>query len=246
MKSPKSSAPALTSGLRVLETIAAAEGRVGFKELAANLDVARATLARLIKVLKEMDYVGVDPGTGKYVLGEKGLFGSGGVRSLDSLRFATTPILTELARVAGGMTVLLFVKVGAATLVVNKAQPEGGEAMPDVGRSNPCFDRNPWGWLCHLHATPGECARLEAGMEDARRFRDRSLERTAFYERNGFMYDDREIHEHRRRLAAPVFRDDRLRAVVGLGANELDLPAKRVRETGKAMIAAAADVAELL
>ncbi len=239
----KSAVPALDRALDIVEAIADG-GPMGFSDLLEAVDVPRATAARIVRVLKDRGYLAsVDS---KYEIA--GTIGSRGSRLqvVESLRLLSTPVLESLSASANGVSCLLFVLSGFDMVAVNNYQPEDSISVLEIGRSIRDFGRNPWGWFWYSEFD-------QAGRMQARKqviwkpecFDRRIDARINFVREHGFAYDDCEVREGSRRLAAPV-RDSRGEAIAMLGivGSIFDIADADVMRSGKLLIGHANDLAQ--
>lgn len=136
----KKASTAMSSTLRclkVLELLADEPFELSFSELAARLDVPKASAHRLCTTLIEANLINQDPATRRYMLSSHSLWiGSGYLRHSPLYRAAFFP-MQELARQFPG-TVQLGVLDGDYVLFIHSVGYSGApDAFADVGLRRP-------------------------------------------------------------------------------------------------------------
>jgi len=244
-KCEKQSAPAVHYALDIIEAIGTM-GEIGFNDLVASVGIPKASVSRIVRVLKDRGYIAKNKQNGKYIPGPKAAF-AGNLQIIDSLRLTSTPVLESLSEAIGNQAVLLVLNSGNELLTVNRIQPEDAVAMMEVGKTNKDFARNPWGWILYDSMSDSEKRNIESQMADLAFFRSRIEKRLAFYRKNGFMFDNCEIREHIRRLAVPVFdKRSRLIATIGVGIMVPALSDDKILPIGNTMISYARELGSRL
>ncbi len=219
-KKKKKSVPALRRGLRMLESIAAAEGEIGFQEVLAGVDIPRATAARLLQALREEGYVAkADNG---YRLGPKlnQLLLAGTMKQ--KFRLAALPLLKELMEQTGN-TATAFYWDGNQTEVVAKEMHPAAVVMQPVGNRGGLNYGCPWSlYFFRSLAETGRQAFIRAAKRDRRWAAvQRQLD---FASRRGFAYDDCTSLPGVRRLAAPVYAGGNVIGCLTLGGTPYTIP----------------------
>jgi DNA-binding IclR family transcriptional regulator len=219
----------LSRGVEILRLLARAEGSLGVTDLAEQLQVDPSTAYRLLATLESAGFVQQDTDSKKYTVGYGILdVASALLRRLsvvtisDQYLRAITTLTRESTHVAvldGPRAVFVARQSGAGILRVETT----------VGSSEPAYCTAVGKALLADH-TDAEL-RLLYGTEPLTRHTPQTitsiealhaeLERIR---RNGYAYDDEELHPGVRCLAAPV-RDHRGRVVAAFG---LSMPATRL------------------
>ncbi len=231
-------APALERGLALLETVAAASAPPTFNDLLRRSAWPKASVARLLGVLREAGYMEKDPRSGGYRVGPRAALLTGRLPVAERLRLLAEPVLEQLAGETGHTWLLLqFADLRAVCLA--KATAESSIAMQPVGYVQPDLSRSPWGVLYFDAMDEAQQTTALSRMKDAAGFAQRQPQAVAYLRQHGFTYDDQTHLKHVRRLAAPIRSDGRLVAAVGVGANPLALPDDAAPALGRKLCAVA-------
>lgn len=232
----KSAVPALSRGLAVLERIAAQPEPVGFNALLEELGLPRATLARILQVLRDEGYVRKDGG-GRYRTGPaiERLAGHEGMG--ERLRAAAEPVL-ELLVAETANTAMVFGWDGEAhTALAKKAHP-ASVSMREVGSISRDLEQPPWGLLCY-HAMAPE-ARAAVSMAHPRRHAKRYRRWQREYVARGWSFDDAEVLPGTRRFGALVHGPGgAVVGLLGLAGTIFTIPDERVDFCGQCLAAQA-------
>ncbi|MBN1676530.1 MAG: helix-turn-helix domain-containing protein [Kiritimatiellae bacterium] len=229
-------APALERGLTILESLAASERPIGFNQFAAALELSKASVARLLRVLRERGYVVKDGQSGKYRPGPRMAMLGQRTALVDRLRGEGEPVLDSLVRAARNTAVLIYWAGQQMQCLARQTHPSS-IPMQAPGNIDADFLRAPWGWIFLGRMTPPEHAAALANSDVGPAFLKRILtHHLRLFEENGYAYDDR-VTRNTRRLAAPVF--DHTASLVGafgLGGNPLTIPDERVARLGRILV----------
>ncbi|MDA3962608.1 MAG: helix-turn-helix domain-containing protein [Planctomycetota bacterium] len=233
--SPSSPAPALSSGLRILEALAARPEGQSFTDLVSSSGSSKATAVRLLRVLQDEGYVrkGAD---GRYRIGPAVPRLAAGHDGRSALRHAGAGHLQGL-RDQLGNTVLLLHWDGTVFENVAKAADETGLAMQGVGNTCRAYAETPWGWIA--------CARCEV-MPDAppRGFTTVIDTAREALERDGFVLMDLGTPATLRRMAAPIWASDgTLLGCLAVGGNALTITDQQCASYGRVLVDLAARIA---
>jgi DNA-binding IclR family transcriptional regulator len=244
--SPADAAPALSRGLSILESVAAAERELGFAEIAAGLGLPNASVSRLLGVLCAHGYlVRADGKRGGYRPGPRLACLSRQGSLADRLKEQASPLLGRL-RDETGNTAAVILWTGKDMVWLTKRVHPAAAPMLDEGSVNADLDEFPWGWLFLLEVTDEARRQLLAqAKERPRRTRLRQAE--ADLGRLGHVIDNQAVMPHLCRLAAPV-RDGRGRlvAALALAGNPLTLPTRSIPDYGRRLVAAAHELSTAL
>ncbi len=222
MAKKESVAPALARGLTVIEAVAAATEPMAFGHIAAMLGVSNASTSRLLRVLRERDYL--RKAKGGYVAGPQ-LQTIGTSPPLpDALAEKGQPLLVSLSRQTGN-TAILFLWSGQHTHCVAKALHEDSLGMQEVGSIRTDTLNYPWGWIILAHASAATQDALWSGP-DLTVTKTHVQEQVRSYRHHGFAVD---TSRTLRRLAAPVWNaDGELVACMALGGTPLSITDEQV------------------
>ena len=231
----KPSAPALESGLEILEMLAASIEPVGFNAIAASLDVSRASVVRFLKVMKQRGYIEVDRNSGRYCLGRRVASLMPQVAMKELLAHESEAVLGSVVEDTGNSALVIYWD-GYQMVCLNKKMHEASIPMQEVGTRCVDLDRYPWGWIIYSTLTGHEQLKAQDRMGDKRFFLDHYKEWIARFEKDGYCYDDQNIWRGVRRIAVPVYdQGGEIVGYLGMGANPLSLPAGKVARYSKVM-----------
>jgi len=242
-KQSAAGAPALTRGLDILKATAAAKDGLNFGEILSCVDAPRATVSRLIRVLREQQDLIKSEQDGRYRLGPSmdALTRVGDLNAkLDSIG---RPLLKALRDETGHTCLLIRFELREnqpESLCLAKAIHPDSFAMQQEGNRSLDMGHGPWCWLWYLRAESGDQASMRKLMNKREEFVERWPDNKAFIEKYNFACDNNLLGVGLRRLAAPVFDSKgQLVASVGLGATQQSLPKSEVVNIGKKMLATA-------
>lgn len=203
----------VVKAIRLLEALRDGAGALGVSELGRRVDIDKASVSRILKVLEKAGFVTQDPETLRYTLGVGlGIIGFKALQRMD-IRAIARPVLELLAEQTGECAHLAIL-VGNKAFYVDQAAPSRG-VIVDA----------PVGTLAPLHCTalgkallafqPGEIReRLLASIE-CEPYTRRTITSPAVLDSfltsvraNSIAFDDEEFSVGIRCMAAPVFRYD--------------------------------------
>jgi DNA-binding IclR family transcriptional regulator len=219
----------LARGARILQLLGAADAPCGVTDIAEQLRVDPSTAYRLLATLEASGLVQQDPDSKKYALGYGILEIAFTLLRRLSVVALADPYLRSIATLTGESTHVAVLD-GARAVFVGR-QSGAGILRVDttIGSSEPAYCTAVGKALLADHSEP-ELRRLLAS-QPLERYTPQTittidglvaeLERVR---RNGYAYDEEELHPGVRCLAAPI-RDHRRRIVAAFG---LSMPATRL------------------
>lgn len=140
----KSSAPALTNGLEIIELIAE-KGEIGFNAISEIKGISVSSLTRILKVLVSKSYI-VKNEKGKYILGSR-LFTLAKSQSIwNGILKRAASILKEISEKYEA-TALLFGFSDESTIALDKVINIDSVVMQPVGCVRKQFISRPWGFV---------------------------------------------------------------------------------------------------
>ena len=227
----RSPVPALDRGLRIIDLALDSGRELSFSEITATMGVAKASAARLLRVLCERGYLSKSPATGRYHPGHRLL---GGRSSTERLKRVAAPAIHRLADLTGN-TVLLIAWDGRSAVCLDRATSEDAIAMQKPGHIAKNPFEGPWAWffLASLPADEQRRRRREVGLEDGR-LRLMRRELRTWNERGWVGQLDHK--RTRRRVGAPLF-DAHGNVVggLGMGGNAWTMPDDHLEDCGRAV-----------
>ncbi len=227
------SLPALERGLAILERLADAGAPVPFTVLLEELALPKATLARLLKVLRATGHIEKTP-AGYRPGGRVDRLAAGGDIRL-RLRTAGRPVLEELARETEN-TALLFHLHPAQTQSLEKVLHPESIVMQEIGSVDTNLFNAPWGWLAYAHLDKPARAQARARCAPLPLSQRKLARHVNFIEAHGFAYDDADFFRGVRRLAAPVQdRPGELVAALVIGGTTYTIPEKKIHPLGETL-----------
>jgi len=238
-------APALERGLTILEVLGERDAPVAFGEFAALLGLSKASVARLLRVLRERGYVEKDPASGRrYRPGPNMSI----LRPLDArkehLCRQAQPVLEALAPSLCN-TVAVFYWSGSVFECIAKETFPTSLPMQQLGKVTREITRSPWGWL--LASTLGEDELAVLLADDPHGDREMLAWGIAYVREHGYAFDDRRVLPIARRLAAPIVdHTGRVRAALALAGHEGSLPDECVVPCARALMNHASALSRVL
>lgn len=239
---PLSEIQSLARGLRILDILGTTDDSVGITELAAQLEMDKSSVSRMMQTLATYGYAEQDPGTRRYRLGPQVVsLGQALLRRMP-LRDQANPFLHRLVEITGECAHLGILAQGQVLYIDQVESPATLRVNTGIGT------------LAPLHSTAlGKCllafgdvpvpGTLEAFT--ARTITDhRTLEaHLSQTRRQGYAVDDEEYSYGVRCVAVPVY--DYRSYVVGavgisgpagrIGLERLPALAAEVREVGESL-----------
>lgn len=232
----------LARGLRILDILGMADDSVGITELAAQLEMDKSSVSRMMQTLASYGYAEQDPGTRRYRLGPQVVALGQALLTRMPLRDMAKPFLHQLVELTGECAHLGILAQGQVLYIDQVESPATLRVNTGVGT------------LAPLHCTAlGKCllafdgAPVPAVLEPftARTITDhKALEvHLSQTRRQGYAIDDEEYSYGVRCVAVPVY--DHQARVVGavgisgpagrIGLERLPALAAQVREVGEAL-----------
>ncbi|MEX0332287.1 MAG: IclR family transcriptional regulator [Puniceicoccaceae bacterium] len=241
--------PNLRNACRTLSHIATREEALSLSQLAAELDVPRTTMLRIVCTLEEQGFLVKDANgyrTGPVML-------QLGLKAVDrvDIRSCTGPVLKRLAT-ATGETAHIAQRAGNQMLILDVS--DGPNVIRVASRP---------GTQAHMHCSATGKVILANAIEDLSSFiagldlqkRTRKtitrkadlLKELATTRQRGYGLDDGEYHESVRCLAVPV-RDSQNQVIAGIGitASTTTFPKSRIPEIVQKVKSAARDLESAL
>jgi len=236
-------APALTRGLRLLESVAAA-GRIGFADLVARCGFPKASTARLLAVLRGDGYLQQD---GEYRLGPRCRLLAEEVDAHERLRLVAAPHLAQAAQACDNSVVLFAFREGLMTCL-DRVLVEDSVVLQKPGTTRSDLGRGPWGSVIIAHQDVATRETLIAAMSGAEAWWQHAEADRRHLAEHGYIYHDEArptTLRTLRRLAAPITGPDgRLLGVIGLGGSPDSLPEERIASVAATLVATARTIAD--
>jgi DNA-binding IclR family transcriptional regulator len=227
----RSAVPALERGLDLVDLILEAGRELAFTEILAHSGLAKASVARLLKVLCERGLVTKNPVSGHY---RPGYRLQGGRSSADRLRRCASPTLHRLADLTDN-TALLIAWDGRRAICLDRATSENALAMQGPGHvaRNPFESAWAWFFLASLPAAEQRRRRREHAIDD-RRLQLIHQQMQLWPEQGYVVQIDHD--GFRRRLGAPLLdAHGNVIGGLGLGGNSWSMPDGEVDDCGRAL-----------
>lgn len=234
--------PALTRGLDLLETIAAAVSPPTFVDLWHGSGLPKASVARLLACLRTRGYVAEDVSSG-YRMGPRAALLAPGLDREERMAIAAAPVVAAMAQRLGHSAIAhSFADAGFTVLASSNVEDGVVLAAPGTRRTD--CSGGPWGVLAWLAMHAAERDRARRHLADAETF-ERDLPRlTTRLARDGAVLDDGRRRPGVHRLAVPVrLRDGRCVAAIGIGALATALNERALPSAIAALTAAAQELA---
>lgn len=232
----------LARGLRILDILGMTEDSIGITELAAQLEMDKSSVSRMMQTLANYGYAEQDPGTRRYRLGPQVVALSQALLGRMPLRDQANPFLHQLVELTGECAHLGILAQGQVLYIDQVESPATLRVNTGIGT------------LAPLHSTAlGKCllafsdAPVPAALEPftARTITDHKalaahLDQTR---RQGYAVDDEEYSYGVRCVAVPVYDyQGRVVGAVGIsgpagriGLERLPALAGEVRAVGEAL-----------
>ncbi|MBI2203329.1 MAG: IclR family transcriptional regulator [Candidatus Rokubacteria bacterium] len=129
----------LDKTVRLLSVFCAAHPEWSLTELSATVSMPKSTVHRILRVLRQHDYLSQDAGTGRFRLGFAALdLGFRAQAGLD-VRRAAAPVLQRLAATSGETVLLIMpTETRTAAICVDRAETRAGlQLILEIGRHVP-------------------------------------------------------------------------------------------------------------
>lgn len=239
------SVPALRKGLRILE-MAVEEQGVRFSRVQEAFGFQKASAARFLNELVELEYLVKEEGSGRYVIGPSVSHLAPYMPLRDRMCQVAEGPMRALAD-ATGNTVLLVHWDGARTQVLAKEMQIESVVMQDVGSVRKDLLFYPWGWLFFAKLPQKEQdAQRRASAKPAAWFRRIEKELSSLPQK-GYVFEDDSGRSGFGRLAAPIaLPDGEIVGALAMGGSSVGLSKRRVAPCGKQLTSTARSIAEAL
>lgn len=237
----------LSRGVEILRLLGDSDGPLGVTEVAEQLQVDPSTSYRLLVTLERGGLVAQDADSKKYSIGYGVLEIANGLLRRMSVVTSADPYLRSIASLTSESTHVAVLDGPRAVFVARQSGPGILRVETTVGSSEPAYCTAVGKALLAEHSE--EELRL-LYVEPFTRYTSHTittivelLPELARVRRNGYAYDDEELHPGVRCLASPV-RDHRGRIVAAFG---LSMPATRLtREHIPGLVAKIVGAAEAI
>ncbi|MDA3961891.1 MAG: helix-turn-helix domain-containing protein [Planctomycetota bacterium] len=230
-------APALTRGLRLLETIAA-EADASFSDLQRLCPIPKASLARLLAVLRDEGYV-IKHGDG-YRLGDRTSLFQGGRDADEHLRLVAEPHLRRVAESCGHTTILIRIHSDRFHCLAREIV-EDSVVLQGPGTTRDDFGNGPWGSIAMAGLDTDKYEQARGRMRNRDAFETRFPHERCCLAEHGYVRAD---YNHVCRIAVPIAHAQHAAfAALGIGAPPDAMSEQAAQQTITAMQAAAADIA---
>ena len=244
--------PAVERALNILELLGESKEPLSFTQILKQLHISKPSLSRLLCNLKERDYIQHNTTTKKYGLGLNLLHLGNRVLERIDIREKAQPFLRELME-KSGETVELGILDDNALLFIDKW--ETSKSIRLFAQVGSRFSK--------LHASaPGKVLLAYIPKEDFKKFVKKGLLKVTDHtvtnvkklkegiekiRKQGYGFDDQEVREGVRRVAAPVFdHQGNLAGVVGIAGPAFRMPLKKKTTFGKMVKETAEEISESL
>jgi DNA-binding IclR family transcriptional regulator len=225
----------LERGLRILTMLARFPDGMSFSQILTATDAPKASIARVLRSLREHNYISKDNG-GRYQLGSAMNVFIQPQSLTEQIIALAAPHLRELCEDLGN-TVMLNIYTPDGILAADKVIHPAAVSMREVGKVSLAYYSCPWGWLYLLYA---DKAKEKEMLQDAPKdcyYRKHRRKIKSNLDSNGYTYDDETLFKKVRRLAAPICnRSGEIVASLALGGNPLTISDKMVGKCGQALI----------
>lgn len=243
----------LDKGLHILEGVASANTPEGITltELSREVGMHRTTLFRILATLQARGYVHRDRATDRYRLGTRVLsLASALLKDLD-IRQVARPILQALCYDTQELVHLTVLDNGEVVTIERLVGNQTISLRTEIGARRPAHCTAA-GKAMMAFLSDAECQRiLAAGMPSVAPRTITSLEvmhqHLAEVRRRGFSWDDEEILEGVRCVAAPVYGyEGQVLGAVSIAAPLLRTPWERLWQLGDKVTVAASEISRQL
>ena len=203
----KSPAPALSTGLEIIELIAD-NGELGFNEISQLKEINVSTLNRILKVLLSKSYL-MKNKKGRYILGSR-LFTLSKSNSIWNvlLRNASS-VLHEISK-KFKVTSLIFGFTDESIIALDKVIHRDSIAMQPIGCISKQFLDRPWGFVYMANVSDNKKKNIYSLVNNDNEinkilFDEDITDFIEFAKKNGYSDDFGKIDAHVRRLAVPIY-----------------------------------------
>lgn len=229
----------LARGLKILDSLVAADGSLSITELSQQMGLDKSTVSRLMQTLVQYEYAQPDPGTRRYVLGKKVTRVSWQLLNRVPIRDHARPFLYSLMHETGECAHTAVYSQKQALVIDDVEAPSSLRVVGGIGR------------LIPLHCTAvGKCllafsgVPLPADMPARTRHTittpDRLLTHLEEIRALGYALDDEENDYGVRCIAAPVYDHTRHAiACIGISGPTVRMIDERLDELAEQVATAA-------
>lgn len=237
--------PALSRGLRLLEVIAAT-GPLGFSELLSRCRFPKASVARLLAVLRDQGYLHQDDPRGGYSLGSRCRLLTPDVEPAERMRMLAAPHLARVAADCANSALLLQVD-GARMRCLATELVEDSVVLQPPGDWRTDLGLGPWGSIIIAELDPAGRRAARAAMHDPSYHDAVFAADLAQLHDTGYVLHQGGPKPGARRLGVPLRdRHGALIAVLGIGGTPWSLPDADIPACAQRLRAAAAAIADEL
>ena len=211
----------LDRGLKILAILARKNAPVRFNELNEGLgDISRATLSRLLTSLIDSGHIEKHNETGAYSCGsEMAVFANVNQKGLREILISKYgPKLKEAAK-KFNVTIIMLEKVKDILFNIHKEQPEYSMFMQEINNINDNYHEP---WLLTLAAYSPEVKAKVTGKKHHRLI--------AEIREKGYLYEDQTVRKQVRRFSFPIFHNEKIAGIIGIGGTILQIDDDRAKE----------------
>lgn len=239
----------LRRAIQILEALRTSQRQLSARDIAAQLELSKSTVQRLLHTLEECDMAAQDPRSRKYGLGARTLALGTAYRGGQDLRSVALPHMTAL-RDLTGETVGLTIRIGSERMYLEQVQSRSElRTSAEVGRPYPLWTGAPGRLL--LAALPDhEIADILAhASAEALQVVSPHTEK-AFWEairqvrEQGYAVAFEETIPGINTVAAPIYQEATVTAVLSIGGPSARFTETAIDEVLGELIKAAAAITE--
>lgn len=231
MEIEKSPAPALERGLMLLETLSPAPDGLRFGELCEALTLSKMSMSRLLKVLIMRGYVIYSEDSKRYRLSWRTQIIGRYSEEAEQMAERAIPVLKELRDSCSNTVILMHWDEKVIHCLAKEIHPTG-VAMQPVGRFSVPDFWNPWSWVIFGQLPTRVFNRRIKGFENMAEVR----KGIAMFKARGYTYRNESKPRYRRRIAAPVYGENRkLIGILGMAGTLLTISNRQVADYGEAL-----------
>ena len=212
MKSKKNyHVPALERALNVIDLLASNDNDLSFSEILNSLNIPRASLARILKILTDRGIITKTGARGFYSLGMKLLYLGNRLESKLELRSVAWPFMQELASKTGKTIELSTIDRDQLILIDQIEGNEGVRLFSRIGSAYPYFHTLGAGkiYLAHMEKEKRKDVLNKIGLPTVTKHTitdiDQLEKEMSIIIKNGYAFEDQELREGVRRVVAPIY-----------------------------------------
>lgn len=233
------SVQSLARGLQILDFAIERGGSISITEIAAALEVNKSSASRLVKTLVQGGYLQQQPGTRRFVVGQKLIRLGWQMTDTLALREKAHPLLENLVRITGECSHVAVYTEGRALVIDDVETDNTLRVAGQTGRRLPmhCTALGKGFLAFGDFSMPQTMERYTPEtFTDPQSLRDHLVE----VRKRGYAMDDEEYDEGIRCIAAPVYdSSSRLIAMVGISGPAVRMTYTCIREFSVSVRAAA-------